>query len=185
MMDKQGIFFAGGILLFIVIFPAVSAAAMTVSTGTASGGPGSIIDVPVSVDNAKDLGSMDIIVSYDPSVLSVVSVDKGPLNKGMISANTETPGTVSIGIVDAGGINGNGAVAVMKLKISGSVGASSPLRIEQAMAYDVKTHVDIQTVTTSGIFTVKQTGLGAPLPEIVPFAALSVAGIFSWRKKFP
>jgi hypothetical protein len=182
MMDKSRAFFLCGILVCILILPGVSAIAMTVSTGTSSGGSGSIIDVPISVDNAKDLGSMDIIVSYDPSVISIVSVDKGTLNKGMISANTETTGMVSIGIVDAGGINGNGAVAVMKINITGSEGAASPLHIEQVLAYDVKTHVDIQTTTNSGTVTVKKTGPGAPLPMEVSLIAL-VAAVILFTKR--
>lgn len=145
----------------------VSAAAMNIGIGTISGGTGSTIDVPVTISNAKDLGSMDIVVSYDPAVLSVVSVEKGILNNGMIMANSDTPGTIAIGIVDANGINGEGAVAVIRFKVNGPNGATSPLTITSVLAYNVKTHSDIQTATSSGTVTVKEGGMRTPGFEVV------------------
>ena len=159
----------------------VSAAAMNIGIGTVSGNTGSIIDVPVTISNAKDLGSMDIVVSYDPAVLSVVSVEKGTLNKGMIMANSDTPGTIAIGIVDANGINGEGAVANIRFKVIGPNGATSPLKITNVLAYNVKTHSDIQTATSSGTITVKQGGLGIPGFGVVS-AALAGMIVLMLRK---
>jgi hypothetical protein len=171
-------------LLFCCLFASpVSAAALTVSAGTVNGGPGSTVTIPVNVENAKDLGSMDIVISYDPSVLSAVSVDKGSLNKGMISSTTDMPGIISLGIVDADGINGNGAVAEITMKVTGADGASSTLSIDRVLAYDARTHLDIQTVTGSGTFTVKQGGPGAALPETIALVAVAAIGLLSRRGK--
>lgn len=170
-------------LLCIIVYTGPAAAEMTVSIADSHGGPGSSVDIPVSVENADNLGSMDIVISYDPSVLSVISVEKGSLNKGMISADTTTPGIVSIGIVDAGGINGNGPVAVLKVKVTGEKGASGPLRIDRLLANNVKTHIDIQAGTHDGTFSVQSGGLGVPLPAYLACASIIIAVVVAVRKK--
>jgi hypothetical protein len=147
---------------------ATPVAAMTVAVGSATGAPGDIVEIPITVEGAKNLGSMDILITYDPAVLSVDSVDSGALNTGLLSVNKDTAGTVSIGIVDANGINGEGAIAVIKFKVTGGNGATSALAISNILAYDVKTHVDIQTTTSGGTFTVNQPQQGGQKSNVTP-----------------
>lgn len=169
------------VLACIAAIPIVSAAAMSVGIGSMTGAQGSSLDVPLIVGNAKDLGSMDIVIYYDPAVLSVVSVEKGSLNQGMISANTDTPGIISMGLLDPAGMNGDGAVAVIRFKAIGANGATTPLGISSVLAYNVKTHIDIQTASNGGTFTVKQGSAGAPGFEAV-MGILSVVSLLIIRK---
>lgn len=164
-------------LVICVVLPSVSAAGMTVGAGSATAAPGSTFDIPVTVTNARDLGSMDLSISYDPGVISIVSVEKGSLNKGLLSANTDTPGTVTIVIVDSQGMNGDGPVAVIKCKAAGTDGTTT-MTVSSVLAYNVKSHVDIRTERSAGIVTVKNGGVGAPLPVWTGAGAIAVAVVF-------
>ena len=159
-----------------VLAAGVSAADMAVSIADVSGASGSSIDIPILVKDAQNLGSVDISVTYDPSVLNVISVEKGSANKGMISSKTDVPGVVSIGIVDAAGITGSGDIAVMRCKIVGAAITVSPLTITSVKAYDAKTFNDIKTIKSSGTLTVKGKGLGVPGFEAA-IAVLAFAGV--------
>jgi len=168
------------LLLFVcaisVLAASVSAADMTVGIADITGASGSSIDIPILVKDAQNLGSVDISVTYDPSVLNVISVEKGSANKGMISSKTDVPGVVSIGIVDAAGIMGSGDIAVMRCKIAGAANTVSPLTITSVKAYDAKTFNDIKTIKSSGTLTVKGKGLGVPGFEAA-IAVLAFAGV--------
>lgn len=172
---------AYGILVLTMV---VSAADMRVAIADTTGGSGSSIDIPIVVTDAQNLGSVDIVVTYDPSVLNVISIEKGSANKGMISSKTDVPGVVSISIVDPAGITGQGDIAVMRCKIVGGTGTISPLTITSLKAYNAKTLIDVKTIKSSGTLTVKSKGLGVPGFEVA-IAVLACAGVIvltSWRR---
>jgi hypothetical protein len=110
--------------------------------------------VPVTVSGANNLGSMDFLISYDSSVLVAQGVEKGSLNKGMISANTTVPGLISVSIADSGGMTGTGDVAVILFAVNGSAGATSPLALANVQAYDAGTYLDVPLTLSDGTFTV-------------------------------
>lgn len=120
---------------------------------------GSSVEIPIIMSNGENVGSMDLIVNYDPDVLSVSSVEKGDLTNGMLQANTETEGTIIISIVDVDGINGDGELVLMSFDVIGEEAGSSSLDFTSAQANDVNTYIDIQVEISDGTVTVEKKGL--------------------------
>ncbi|WP_202319694.1 cohesin domain-containing protein [Archaeoglobus neptunius] len=143
--------FARLFAIILILLTVGTASALTVKLPETTGGVGSTIEVAVEVEGAKNVGSMDIVISYDPSVVEVKSVGKGELNRGLISSNSKE-GVVAISLADSRGINGDGAVALIEFKALKE--GESPLTIQSVKAYDVNTHVDIKVDRQDGKITV-------------------------------
>ncbi len=144
-------------LAFLILLTASVTSALTVKLPETTGKVGSSIEVAIEVENAKDLGSMDVVVAFDSSILKVKSVGKGELNRGLISSSTKD-GIIAVSLADSKGINGNGAVAVITFEVLKA--GTSDLTIQSVKAYDVNTHVDIQAETLNGKFVAVE-GSGA------------------------
>jgi hypothetical protein len=141
------------LLLILIMVPQVSA--QTLSVSDADGEVGATVEVPITLSEASNIGSMDIIVRYNPEVLSLGTVDKGVLaSKAMFKHAVKEPGLLRIGVVDASGINGDGTIAVLKFNILDDVGAATPVEILTASANDATTIQEISVETKDGIFSV-------------------------------
>ena len=154
-----------------------------VTVSDAQGSNGSIIDVPIMITNADDVGSMDIVITYDSTILQVGSVAKGDLNQGMISSDTGTSGILSLAIADQNGITGDGEIVVISFTVVNQTG-SSPLLIEDLLVYDVD-GLEIDATSQNGTFTVtKSSGEngGTPGFEMVLFI-LSLIAVLSFTRK--
>ncbi len=166
------------ILSLLILLSTLSvASALTVKVSDASGAVGDAVDVPVIVENAQNLGSMDIVITFDPQILKVKSVGKGELNKGLLTSNTGE-GVVAISLADSKGINGNGNIAVITFEVLKA--GTSDLVIQSVKAYDVNTHTDIQVETQNGKFTAKEGG-GKSTPGFEAFAAIAALAAAGWR----
>jgi hypothetical protein len=162
-----------------------AAATMTVSVDNAAVSAGSKAVIPVKVSGALNLGAMDLVITYDPSVLKFSSADLGELStNGMIDQNSGTPGTVKIAIVDTKGVSGDGALVKMTFDVVGKNGAMSPVNVQVAGAWNLDL-VDIPTSVSGG--TISVGGGKAPLSVVSVLGALCVAvvllGIRSRRKE--
>ncbi len=144
------------ILLIALLGGSAEAATPQVTMADASGTQGSTITVPVTVSGASGLGSMDLIITYDPAVLTVASVDKGTLNKGMLSTNTSAPGLIALSLVDPAGMSGSGDVAMITFNVIGNASQASPLTVQTVQAYDAGTFLDTPVTISSGSFTVRE-----------------------------
>jgi len=111
------------------------------------------VEVPINLENASNVGSLQIEISYDASVLQATQVEAEELGKNaMIESNLDNPGIVIIGIVDSSGINGSGSVVSISFDVL-EKDASSSLTIKNAAAHDVDTLVDLPISLTQGTFT--------------------------------
>ena len=162
------------VIICFVIFSTVSAAQMSVSIANTSVVSGSSINVPITVSGADGLGSMDVVVLFDPAELSVISVDKGALDKGLFLANSSVPGKIAISIVDPSGMSGDGAVAMLSLMVIGSPGTSSPVILNTVTAFSSKSGTDIAVVKNPGNISITSERLS--IPGFSP--VLVVTGIF-------
>jgi len=110
------------------------------------------VEVPINLENASNVGSLQIEISYDASVLQATQVEAEELGKNaMIESNLDNPGIVIIGIVDSSGINGSGSVVSISFDVL-EKDASSSVTIKNAAAHDVNTLVDLPTSLTQGSF---------------------------------
>jgi hypothetical protein len=129
----RGIILAGLACLLLVGV----AGAVTVSAGEASGAQGSTVQVPLSIDGAMEIGSMDLTLQYDPEIAQAIGVDSGTLAKNSyLESNTGTPGTLKIALADSGGISGSGPVVIITFLLKGGVESSTALTIEEVALHD-------------------------------------------------
>ena len=121
------------------------------------------ISVPVLATRAKNVGSLEFVLVYDPAKLELAQVERGLLSgDALIDSSSPGPGRLWAGIIDINGMDGSGPVAVVKFKVRDNVGGTMPLSLESISAYDANTLVDILTTTTPGEFT------GAALTPLSP-----------------
>ena len=100
--------------------------------------PSDIIDVPINMKKAENVGAIDLIVNYDPAVLTATNVKNGSLTTNSIIAyNLNSSGTIMISTVDAKGFSGDGSLAIMTFKVIGNDGDISPLTLSSVAVTDV------------------------------------------------
>ena len=126
------------------------------------------IDVSVYVEGADNLGSLEFVLVFEPTVLEVTRVKAGSLANGaLLDSSTRTPGLVWTGMIDANGISGDGPAAVITFAIVGDDESSTSLTLENVVAYDAITLLDMVTRVSVGNFQVKDRSLTAPTLEFL------------------
>ncbi|AKG91991.1 Cohesin domain [Geoglobus ahangari] len=169
-------------LLLLAFAVGTASAELSVKVPDVSCGVGEDVNVPVVVENAQNLGSMDIVISFDPEVVKVKSVGKGELNKGILTSNVGD-GVVAISFADSKGIDGDGEVAVISFEALKQ--GTSELKFESVQAYDVETHVDIKVTSQNGKITVEESSKekeSSPGFEIV-IGAVALLGSLALRRR--
>jgi hypothetical protein len=125
------------------------------------------ISVPILATRAKNVGSLEFVLVYDPAKLELAQVERGLLSgNALIDSSTPAPGRLWAGIIDINGMNGSGPVAVVKFRIRDNVAGTMLFSLESVAAFDANTLVDIVTGTTPGEFSGPGT---SPLSPIVTF----------------
>lgn len=188
-MRVKCLIFLSTIVAFVLTATVVNADSTTVRIDDVSSGPGTIVEVAINIAEADNVGSLDILLTYDPAVLGINNVDKGALTQNsLIESNTEIAGIIAIGIASSDGIKGEGSVAVVLFEVLGELGDTSPLTLETVEANDATTFIDIPVTKTSGTFTVEEKGaaglswtvIGIVIAVVVVLAA---AGLLIIRRK--
>ena len=148
--------------------PSPTAAPVPAPTAVPTAAPvAKFVSVPILATRAKNVGSLEFVLVYDPAKLELAQVERGLLSGGaLIDSNTPSPGRLWAGIIDINGMNGSGPVAVVKFRIRDNVGGTMSFTLENVAAFDANTLVDIVTGTTPGEFSGPGT---TPLSPIVTF----------------
>ena len=121
------------------------------------------VNVPIHLTGAENIGSLEFVLTYDPSVLEVSGVEAGGLaQSALFDFGTRSPGRLWAGLIDSEGINGDGPIAVVSFKVVGPGTSTSLLALENITTYDASSLLDILTNATSGSFTVDGRALTAP-----------------------
>ena len=111
------------------------------------------VEVPVDLTGARNLGSLEFVLVYEPSVLEFAEVKTGSLARNaLIDFGTRTKGRLWAGLIDANGINGDGPVAIISFNVVGPGLTDSPLSLESVSAYDATTLLDVLTESSPGRF---------------------------------
>ena len=160
------------VLLIVFTIMATNASALLVKIPDEEIAINESTDIPIEVKDAANLGSMDIVISYNPEIVRAEVVSKGELNKGLISSKIED-GIIAIGIADSNGINGDGEVAVITFE--GLRKGVSNITIIGIRAYDVNTHADIRVETQNGKVTVVEKGKAPGFEVLIVLLAISFA----------
>ena len=124
----------------------------------------STVNVPIYLTGAKNVGSLEFVLTYDPTVLEVSDVEAGGLaQNSLFDFGVRVPGRLWAGLIDTDGINGDGPVAVVSFEVIGPGSSASRLTLENVATYDARSLLDILTDATSGSFTVDGPTLTAPV----------------------
>jgi len=128
---------------------------------------GATVQVPIRLDNAGKIVSMNFVLTYNPKVLKVNKVDAGPLLSGALfklstdqgdngsSTTFYIYGAAENELAMSQGISGSGTLANIECQVIGAAGSSSTLAFSEVTASDTAKSV---TVTTSnGTVTVAST----------------------------
>ena len=120
------------------------------------------ISVPITVQNSKNIGSVDIVFKYDPGVLEITDVLPGKLSENsMMEYNAENPGRVNIGIVDTDGISGDGDLVIIGFDVVDKTGTSQ-LELEAVKTHDATSLIDVINKTTDGSYKAEGNSLKEP-----------------------
>lgn len=164
------------LLLLLLAIPVVQ-------VGDASGVKGAFVKVPIDVAGASRIGSMDIALAYDPSVLRATWVGKGDLTaNALLQGNAKPLGKVLIGMADPGGITGNGSVATVEFEVLGEAGARSALALTGLEANGVDA-MAVPLANRTGTFTVAEK---PPVPEkgvCGPTLVSLITTLVLWRRR--
>lgn len=167
--------------LMVLVSPAFAANA-ELSIADVSGSTGGSVEIPLNLKSSVGIGSIDVVVSYDASILQLESVEKGSLTgNSMIDYNANTQGKVTVAIADSAGIKGEGSIAMLKFKVLGKEGDKSTIKIESAGANEAATLIDVRLDTRAGSFSV--TGAGIGLVVIVAIVAILVVIVLVIKRR--
>ena len=139
-------------LCLLCIVALASAGSLTVSVSDTTGAKNTTVDVPIILEGATEVGSMDIVLNYDADVLCAVDVEAGELGKNaLIESNTAREGEVTIRLADSSGINGGGTVASVAFEVIGDACTTSYLTLEEVLVHNLDLGEIIPT-TVNGTF---------------------------------
>jgi hypothetical protein len=163
------------VLLLFVTIGMVSAAGLSALSigGDKQGAVGDYATIYINATGANNLGSLQLDVLYDKSIISANSVMAESLTTGgMFVRNIDnTLGKITIGMISTSGITGNGPLAKISYNITKS--GVSKLEISGAAATDVSNGVIIIGSTTGASFSA--IGQTSPSDTIPPVTILSGA----------
>jgi hypothetical protein len=114
---------------------------------------GDTIQVPINIKNAKKIGNMDLLLTYDPTVLKAIEVIKGSLTgETMFESNVQTSPEIRISFASTNGISGDGSIAYITFQAIKS--ATSSVAFTDALANEAGTMVAIKGIYVDGKVTV-------------------------------
>jgi hypothetical protein len=127
---------------------------------TASGGPGTAVQVPISAVPGDGVLGIDMTLQYDPSVILATRVTTSGIAAAQgfgLAANLNTPGTIIISMyATQNPLSGSGEIVRVYFDVVGSPGATSALTFVRAYINEG----GIPATLDNGLFTV--TCAGAP-----------------------
>ena len=127
------------------------------------------ITVPIFLQGATNVGSLEFVLVYEPSVLQFTKVEGGSLgSNALLESSNGTPGQVWAGMIDANGMTGDGPAALVTFRVIGNGESSTALTLENVVAYDANTLLDMITQMSPGTFTVKDLSLIPPSLGFLP-----------------
>ena len=127
------------------------------------------VQVPVLLQGAANVGSLEFVLTYDAAVLEAESVELGFLASGaLLDFSTETPGALWVAMADANGMTGDGSVVLITFRVLDGNGPGSALELVDVAAFEATSLLDIITDAIPGTFTPTGGGVSSPTLEFVP-----------------
>ena len=129
-----------------------------------TGLPGAEVSVQIDVDRTAEIAGGDLALTYDPDLLTPLSVEPTPLSSGlMLAANLSTPGRVAVSLAGATGMSeGEGAILTVRFTVAAEAvpGAETPLNLAHARLIDIRA-----IPLPIGPITAGQLRIATPFPD--------------------
>ena len=126
-----------------------------------------LVQVPINLKGAYQVGSLEFVLNYEPSLLEVTGVAKGDLaGDAIIESLVSAPGKVWIAIIAADGVTGDGSVAVVSFRLLKGNTANSTLLLENVSSYNASTLLDLLSSSSPGLLVMND---GSYTPPVVTF----------------
>lgn len=146
------------------------AEAITLSIGSSEGSAESRVRVPVLVEGADQLGPVQLVLRYDPTVLSAGEAKRGALARsGMIYQETPEPGVLRVAMTTDEPITGDGELLAVEFRVVGQPSRRSEIELSNVLAYEWQSLAELLVDTGPGTFTV--TGLALPWQHLILIGA--------------
>jgi hypothetical protein len=109
---------------------------------------GETVALPVFVEKRTDVYAADLILSYDPSALTLLAVAPGDSNS-LMAANTQEPGKIKLAMVNLDRLVGSkGELVRLKLRVEKMHENGAALSVENVNLFDVQAKaIQVQVVT--------------------------------------
>ena len=135
---------------------AALAATTTFRVASVEGKSGSTVDVPIQAVGAPGLGAVQLELLYDAKVVTPDSVSPGSLtgSGALLDSNPQTAGRLVIGLATLKSIQGDGPLLIVRFKVVGATGSSSPLTLQNSKAWESGSHAEVLVKTEAGKVTV-------------------------------
>ena len=183
---KRGLpLFSWSCLLLIIVFlmPGACAEGMDIVIRDTSAPAGSEVSVPLIVQNAEQLSTVDIEISYDPAVLEFSRVELGgAVQNGIVEATEIRAGLIRIDMVDKTGVSRDGDLLTLSFIVVGAEGTESSIGITPKAIRNLDNN-DVPANIVAGNISVTSRGLTIPLPVFIPLLAAVLAGLWSIRPR--
>lgn len=122
---------------------------------------GAVARIPIIVERAADLGTIEATLTYDASRLEFVGVENGPLNTGLVEHQLVRPGELRIGCVAEPPLSGDGELFVVSMKVVGAGTAS--VTFDRVKLNAGSNGAEIPALVQAGVVTIGDAG-GTPPP---------------------
>ena len=161
-------------LLVAAAAPAVATAVMRIDVGSITAAPGASVEAPVSISEAKDLGSLQFDLLYDPTLLEPFEppVKAGAALAGaMIEANAGEPGRLRVAMISGEPVNGAGEILLVAFTVPAGAAGSGELTPAAIRAWDHANNLDMLVESAGGTATIAPR---QPLALWIGIAAVAV-----------
>ena len=144
----------------VIFLSAIVLASMLVAGCGPSQGQGTRLQI--KVENADYVGAITFTLMYDPSVIEVTGVRRGPLSLGgALLWGVELPGQLSVVIRHDYYLNGDGTLIEVSYHVLDS-GGSSTLTVHAIEALSLRTGDAVQVQVSEGGFSASDMSVKAP-----------------------
>ncbi|MCB1126847.1 MAG: IPT/TIG domain-containing protein, partial [Verrucomicrobiae bacterium] len=113
------------------------ASGLTLALPSVTGDHGTVVELPLSAGNAAGLRAAEVILAFDPTVLTPVDARVGTLVADWsLAANLNVPGQLRLTLAGSEPAGGSGALAMLRFEVVGVSPASTALTIQAATLND-------------------------------------------------
>jgi len=138
-------------------------ALVTLRLPSVEGEPHDLLVVPISVDNARDLFSLDVTVGFDQNVLRARGAHGDGLTADWPASSVVSPGAISLSLASGGtAINGSGVVGVLEFEVLANAGEACSLSVLAASL----NHGSLVAYASDGVFEAEEGSRFSYLPMV-------------------